>query len=103
MAVLEACKHTAEGRKSGAWLAYGSQYIRHYARASPRGDVITHPGQYQPTRRIDARLRLLKDTSSSIKHGDEVKFFVGASETIATLRLLGTEELNLWQRRLGPT
>src|SRR5688572_20491584 len=59
-----------------------------------RGDVITHPDQYQPTRRIDARLRLLKDASSSIKHGDEVKFFVGASETVATLRLLGTEELN---------
>jgi len=59
-----------------------------------RGDVITHPDQYQSTRRIDARFRLLKEASSSIKHGDEVKFFVSASETIATLRLLGTEELN---------
>ena len=58
-----------------------------------RGDVVTHPGQYQPTRRLDARLRLLKDASSSILHGQEVKFFVGASETIGTLRLLGTEEL----------
>jgi len=35
----------------------------------------------------------LKDASSPTKHGDEVKFFVGASETIATLRLLGQEEL----------
>jgi len=58
-----------------------------------RGEVVTHPNQYQPTRRLDARFRLLKDASSSIKHGDEVKFFVGASETVATLRLLGTEEL----------
>lgn len=58
-----------------------------------RGQVITHPNQYQITRRVDARLRLLQDVSSSIKHGNEVKFFVGASETIATLRLLGTEEL----------
>jgi selenocysteine-specific elongation factor len=58
-----------------------------------RGEVVAHPNQYQPTRRVDARFRLLKDASSSIKHGDEVKFFVGASETIATLRLLGTEEL----------
>ena len=58
-----------------------------------RGEVVVHPNQYQATRRIDARFRLLKDASSSIKHGDEVKFFVGASETIATLRLLGTEEL----------
>lgn len=59
-----------------------------------RGEVVTHPNQYQPTRRLDARFRLLKDASTSIKHGDEVKFFVSASETVATLRLLGTEELN---------
>ena len=59
-----------------------------------RGEVVVHPDQYHATRRIDARLRLLKDASASIKHGDEVKFFVGASETVATLRLLGIEELN---------
>ena len=59
-----------------------------------RGDVITHPHQYQSTRRLDARFRLLKDTSSSIQHGQEVKFFVGASETIGILRLLGTDELS---------
>ncbi|MEO5887912.1 MAG: selenocysteine-specific translation elongation factor, partial [Anaerolineales bacterium] len=59
-----------------------------------RGDVIAHPGQYQPTRRLDARFRLLEEASSSIKHGNEVKFFISASETIAILRLLGTEELN---------
>ena len=58
-----------------------------------RGEVVIHPGQYQPTRRIDARVRLLKDVSSSLQHNSEVKFFVGASETMATLRLLGTEEL----------
>jgi len=59
-----------------------------------RGEVVIHPNQYQATRRVDARFRLLKDASSLIKHGAEVKFFVGASETIATLRLLGAEELN---------
>lgn len=59
-----------------------------------RGEVVIHPNQYQATRRVDARFRLLKDASSPIKHGDEVKFFVGASETIASLRLLGAEELN---------
>jgi selenocysteine-specific elongation factor len=59
-----------------------------------RGEVIVHPNQYRPTRRIDARFRLLKDVSSSLKHNSEVKFFVGASETIANLRLLGTEELD---------
>ena len=58
-----------------------------------RGAVVVRPGQYQVTRRIDARLRLLNDISTSLKHNSEVKFFVGASETMATLRLLGTEEL----------
>jgi selenocysteine-specific elongation factor len=58
-----------------------------------RGEVLVHPNQYQPTRRLDARVRLLNDISSSIKHNSEVKFFVGATETVAILRLLGTEEL----------
>jgi selenocysteine-specific elongation factor len=55
--------------------------------------MVVHPGQYQATRRIDARLRLLPEVSSSLRHNSEVKVFVGASETIASLRLLGTEEL----------
>jgi selenocysteine-specific elongation factor len=58
-----------------------------------RGDVVVHPNQYQSTRRIDVKLNVLKDVSQPIKHNDQVKFFVGASETIATLRLLGAEEL----------
>ncbi len=59
-----------------------------------RGDVVTHPNLYLPTRRLDANFRLLKDVSAALKHGDEVKFYIGASETIATLRLLGAEEMN---------
>jgi len=58
-----------------------------------RGEVVTHPNLYQPTRRLDANVRILKDVSASLKHGDEVKFYIGASETIATLRILGAEEL----------
>lgn len=58
-----------------------------------RGDVLVHPDQYQSTRRLDARVHLLLDVSASLKHGDEVKFFVSASETIGTVRLLGAEEL----------
>ena len=59
-----------------------------------RGEVVVHPNQYQPTRRLDANFQLLQDVSSPLYHGQEVKFFVGASETIATLRLLGKEVLN---------
>jgi len=59
-----------------------------------RGEVLTHPGQYHATRRADARFRLLKDAASPLKHSSEVKVFVGTSETIATVRLLGTEGLS---------
>ncbi len=58
-----------------------------------RGEVVTHPGQYAPTRRLDARLRLLNDVTQPLKHGMEVKVFVGASESMAFLRLLGGEAL----------
>ncbi len=58
-----------------------------------RGEVVTHPKQYQLTRRVDTRLRLLNDISQPLKHNTEVKVFVGASDTIATTRILGVEEL----------
>jgi selenocysteine-specific elongation factor len=58
-----------------------------------RGDVLVQPGQYQVTRRVDAQCRLLQDATSTLKHGDEVKVFVGASESIGMLRLLGTDEI----------
>ncbi|HEY9151410.1 MAG TPA: selenocysteine-specific translation elongation factor [Anaerolineales bacterium] len=59
-----------------------------------RGEVLVHPNQYLPTRRVDARFRLLKDVASPLKHSSEVKVFIGASETIGTLRLLDSEELS---------
>ena len=58
-----------------------------------RGDVLAHPDQYLPTQRIDASFQALKDIQKPLAHGDEVKFFIGASETVATLRLLGTDEI----------
>ena len=58
-----------------------------------RGNVLAHPGQYQSTRRLDVRFKALHDISKPLTHGDEVKFFVGSSETVAIARLLGTEEL----------
>jgi selenocysteine-specific elongation factor len=59
-----------------------------------RGEVVATPGHYQPTRRIDARFRLLKDVSAPLKHATEVKIFAGTSETIANLRILGADVLN---------
>ena len=58
-----------------------------------RGEVVVHPRQYTPTRRLDINFRLLSDASGPIKHGTETKLFIGTSETIAKVRLLGTEIL----------
>jgi selenocysteine-specific elongation factor len=58
-----------------------------------RGEVLTHPHQYQVTRRVDARFRLLADASTTVQHNSEIKVFTGTSETLATLRLLGIDEL----------
>ena len=59
-----------------------------------RGEVVVHPGQYIPTQRIDVRFRLLADVSAPLRHHTEVKLFIGAAETVADVRLLGTEALN---------
>jgi selenocysteine-specific elongation factor len=59
-----------------------------------RGEVVTHPGQYRSTQRLDLSFRLLPDVSTSLRHHTEVKLFIGTSETIADVRLLGTENLN---------
>jgi selenocysteine-specific elongation factor len=58
-----------------------------------RGEVLVHPGQYQATRRADVRMRLLGDITGPLRHASEVKVFLGTAETIASLRILGTEEL----------
>jgi selenocysteine-specific elongation factor len=58
-----------------------------------RGDVITSPGTYQPSRRIDVHFRLLPDIPQPLKHDTQVKFFLGTAEVQSRVRLLGSEEL----------
>ncbi len=58
-----------------------------------RGEVLTLPGRYHASQRLDVHFRLLPDASAPLRHSSEVKFFVGAAEVIARARLLGVEEL----------
>ncbi|NPV76613.1 MAG: selenocysteine-specific translation elongation factor [Anaerolineae bacterium] len=58
-----------------------------------RGDVLAHPGKYKATTRLDAHFHLLPDASSSITHNFQAKFFLGAAEVKARVRLLGLETL----------
>lgn len=58
-----------------------------------RGDVVVHPGTYQPSKMIDVWVTLLADAQTPLKHNTEVKFFLGAAEVMARVRLLGVKEL----------
>nr|BAL54982.1 selenocysteine-specific translation elongation factor [uncultured Chloroflexota bacterium] len=58
-----------------------------------RGDVVTLPGQYQSTTRLDVTIRLLADLRKPLRHGMQVKIFHGTAESMALVRLLGRNEL----------
>ena len=58
-----------------------------------RGEVLSLPGRYHASQRLDVHFRLLADASAPLRHSSEVKFFVGAAEVVARTRLLGVEEL----------
>lgn len=58
-----------------------------------RGEVITYPDQIHPTVLVDVFFSHLSDIDRPLKHNAEVKFFSGASETLANVRLLNNESL----------
>ena len=58
-----------------------------------RGQLVAHPDTFSATRRLDVRFQLLPDATQPLKHDDEVKFFHGAAETLARVRLLGLKLL----------
>lgn len=59
-----------------------------------RGQVLTAPGALTPSRLFDVQLRHLPDDPLALRHNAEVKFFTGASETTARLRLLEADDLS---------
>ncbi|HEX7619625.1 MAG TPA: selenocysteine-specific translation elongation factor [Anaerolineales bacterium] len=59
-----------------------------------RGELVTHPGQYKSSQRLDLSFRLLPDVSAPLRHHTEVKLYIGTSETLGDVRLLGAEILS---------
>lgn len=59
-----------------------------------RGEVVMHPEDYLPTRRIDVQFTLLDQAAQPVRHNDETKLFVGAAEVIGRIRLLGEDILS---------
>ena len=58
-----------------------------------RGDTVTAPGWLTPTTLVDTRFQLLPDAARPMRHNSQVKFFHGAAEVTAQVRLLGNEQL----------
>jgi selenocysteine-specific elongation factor len=61
--------------------------------ALQRGHVLTYPGTLDGTTLIDVQFCHLKEARRPLKHDSEVKFFSGAAETVAHVRLLDAETL----------
>ena len=56
-----------------------------------RGNVVAQTGTYSPTRRIDVRFSMLKDTKTTLKHDDNVKVYSGTNQTSARVRVIGKD------------
>ena len=58
-----------------------------------RGEILTIPGWLKPTRRVDARLRMVKNAPNPLKHNQGVTFHLFTSEASARIRLLDSNGL----------
>jgi len=67
-----------------------------------RGDVVTSPGWLHPTTLVDVQLRYLPEVlwpdlgqfaQRPLRHNTQLKFYSGAAEVMARVRLLGSEAL----------
>jgi len=58
-----------------------------------RGDVVTRPEQYVPTRLIDLALRVLPDAPAPVRHDAQAVVFHGAAEVPAHVRVIGARSI----------
>jgi selenocysteine-specific elongation factor len=93
---LQTHRHQIELARPGSRAAINLASI---ARSEvKRGDVVTLPGQFQPTLLLDARVQLLPDAARSLAHNTQVDFYCGSQEVPARLRLLDVENLEAGQQ-----
>ena len=88
---LQTHGHTVESAYPGSRVALN---LANVARNElERGNVVTLPGQFQPTTLIDARISVLAEATKPLAHNTQVDFYIGSQEVPATVRLLATDEL----------
>jgi len=93
---LQTHRHTVEIAHPGSRVAIN---LANIARSElQRGNVITLPGQFQPTVLIDARVQLLPDAARPLSHNTQVDFYTGSQEVSASVRLLDVDELKPGER-----
>jgi len=61
--------------------------------ALQRGDVVAHPGIFEPSQRLDVHLEYLKGAGRTLKNRALVRFHTGTNEIMARVILLDREEL----------
>ena len=59
-----------------------------------RGKVLARPGSLTPSRFLDLKLELFRDTERTVLNGSRVHFYSGSAETVAKVVLLDREALN---------
>jgi selenocysteine-specific elongation factor len=59
-----------------------------------RGDVVCLRSNYEATRVLDAHVRILDDSPSSLRHNQSVKIYIGAAQRMARIRLLGSDQID---------
>ncbi len=88
---LQSHQQTLETARPGSRVAVNISGID--KSAVKRGSLLTLPGMITPTKLAAVRFRHLPDAPRPLTHNAEVKFFCGAAETIARVRLLDAEIL----------
>lgn len=58
-----------------------------------RGEIVTAPGWLRPTKRLDARLRMVRRAPHALRHNEGVTFHLFTSEATARVRLLDADRL----------
>jgi len=58
-----------------------------------RGEILTVPGWLHSARRLDARVRMVKNAPHALRHNEGVTFHLFTSETTARVRLLDADRL----------
>jgi selenocysteine-specific elongation factor len=88
---LQSHKHKRKIALPGARVAINLSGVE--KRDISRGDVVTLPGQWETTRIIDAKFSHLPDLDKPLKHNQEVKFYHGATQRMAKVRLIGQTQI----------